>query len=145
MEDGVVELGGRRFMRLAQSTVEHDFWLMAKIRKAGLDEIEVEEGMDPDTLVSSIITKSLDSGLTMVLLGGLLVPEGTAPQDWTPAMAAEVTAHISKLVDHADKAKISPLAASMLIGFFQSGLSSLLISKSSSEVSVEEGPEADTP
>lgn len=124
-----VELGGRRFTRLVDSTVRHDFWLMSQARKAGLNRIEAKPGTTVEDFVDEILGRLMDSDMTFILLGGLLVPEGLDMKSWTPAVAADVTAHLEQLTESVDKETIKPLTASMLIGFFQSGIASLKISQ----------------
>ena len=43
-----ITIGGRTFVPVKNSTIEHDFWLMAHIRGAGLDRIAIEEGEASD-------------------------------------------------------------------------------------------------
>lgn len=140
-----VELGGRRFVRVENSTVRHDFWLMGQARKAGLNRIEAKPGTTVEDFVDEILGRLMDSDLALVLLGGLLVPEGLDMKDWTPATAAEVTRHIELLTAKEDKDAVKPLTASMLIGFFRSGIASLKISHGSLTEGVEDGPEPSSP
>lgn len=129
-----MELGGRRFKRLEGSTVKHDFWLMSQARSVGLDRIKIES-RKPEVLeaaLGDVIDRCIMSGKALILLAGLLLPEDMSPREWTPAVAEEIAEFLSLLTDPSDKNAIRPLVASMLSGFFMSGLASLQISPASS-------------
>lgn len=134
MEQNVVELGGRGFVRAQNTTVAHDVWLMGKVRAARLDEIEYDPAKVSE-VVDGLIDRCFESGQVLTLLSGLLLPAGMEPRQWTPAVAQDIEKHLSTLTDKSDKAQIAPLLASMLIFFFQSGISSLRTSRKSSTAS----------
>jgi hypothetical protein len=141
---GAVGLGGKRFVRVENSTVRHDFWLMAQARKAGLNRIEAKAGGTVEDFVDEILGRLLDSDMVFVLLGGLLVPEGLDMKDWTPKVAEDVSRHLELLTSQEDKEAIKPLTASMLIGFFRSGIASLRTSQPSSPEGSQENDPSQT-
>lgn len=142
MEKPTVALGGRKFTRLDSGTVEHDFWMMAQIREAGLHQISFTPGSDVEEVVDELLGRCLSSGKAVLLLSGLLLPEGMTPQEWKPEVALEIAAHIGKITDTEEKAQLRPLVASMLIGFFKTGLASLKISPKSSSQGAGVQPES---
>lgn len=135
----IVELGGLKFKRLEGSTVKHDFWLMAQAREAGLDRIKIasKKREDLDAALEEVIDKCITSGKALTLLAGLLLPENMTPREWKPEVAEGIAEHLSLLTDPKDKESIRPLVASMLSGFFMSGLASLQTSQGSSSGTAE--------
>ena len=128
----VVMLAGHAYAPLLVSTIEHDFWLMSHIRAARLDALTKAEDESAEEFVSRILHEVIDSGSAFELLGGMLIPANVPVEQWTPERANETAAFIRKLTDPEDKAKVQAQLISLLIGFFESGLSSLTISLSSS-------------
>lgn len=135
----VIELGGRRFTRMECSTVKHDFWMMAQAREAGLDNVKLpsRKREDVEAAMEALLDRVIFSGKAIVLLAGLLIPEGLEPREWTPKVAEDIAEHLELLTDREDKNQIRPLVASMLSGFFMSGLASLRTSPSSSSDAAE--------
>jgi hypothetical protein len=127
-----IKLGGRDFAPVLTSTIEHDYWLMSKIRAAGLDQVTKREEESADAFVSRLLSEVIDSGSAFDLLGGLLLPMPLPPEGWTPECAIETAAFIKRLSLPVDKAIVQSQMISLLIGFFENGLSSLTISPSSS-------------
>jgi hypothetical protein len=121
--DHSIPLGGRNFAPLGESTIEHDFYMLARLRRGGLDALVLtpDEVAEPDRASARILVEAFESGVAYDLFGGLLVPEGTAPEAWTA---------------------LQGVFASAVIGFFRAGLVSLRTFRSSSES--ETGP-ADQP
>ena len=142
----VIELGGRRFKRLECSTVKHDFWLMSQVREAGLDQVRIasKKREDVEAAMEALLDRVILGGYALRLLGGLLLPEGMDPREWTPEVAAGITAHLELLTDPDEKSQIRPLVASMLAGFFASGLASLRISGASSSATKGETDEPES-
>lgn len=129
----VVEIGGRRFAPVgAITTIERDDWLMGQVQNAGLDMVFMNEGEGSEEFGRRILAAAQNSNMANELLGAFIVPEGTAPTDWTPHMALETGGFLRKLTDPEDKKVRNNLLVTMLIGFFENGLSSLRKSASSS-------------
>lgn len=128
----VVTLGGRVFWRIEESTVEHDFWMMAQLQEAHLDKLDLDPGVSAEEAVDAMLEQVVRSGKTLLLLAGLLIPAGMAATDWTPQVALDTHEHLRRLTDLRDKEQIKPLVASMLAVFFAAGLASVRISRSSS-------------
>ena len=135
-----ITIGGQTFAPVTNSTIEHDFWLMAHIRGAGLDRIAIEEGEPPEEFAVRLLGEVISSGRIFPILGGLFLPEKFSSLDWTPKVADETAAFLKKISDPDDKALIQQQVISLLISFFQSGLVSLQISQRSSGT----GPQSTT-
>ena len=127
-----IKIGGRTFVPVKNSTIEHDFWLMAHIRGAGLDRIAIEEGEAPDDFAMRLLGEVINSGRIFPILGGLFLPEKISSLDWTPEIADETASFLKKISDPQDKLEIQRQVISLLISFFQSGLASLRNSRKSS-------------
>lgn len=125
-----IELGGRAYVPVKNSTIEHDFYLMGQIRAAGLDEVHVRPEESPEDFALRLLRDVINSGRVFLLLGGLLIPEGTASEDWTPELAEETARALKKLTAPDDKEKIREQVLSLLIGFFETGLACLTTSRS---------------
>ena len=126
------ELGGRRFVSVGESTVEHDDWFMVRLEKAGLVEVMMGEHEKADDFAVRVLRDVLRSGCTNELIGSLIIPEGNTGLDWTPAMATETANFIGALHTPEDKAVRRELVTSLLIHFFANGLVSLVRSRGSS-------------
>ncbi len=137
-----IRIGGRTFIPVRDSTIEHDFWLMAHIRGAGLDRIAIGDGEAPDDFAVRILAEVISSGRIFPILGGLFLPEKISPLDWTPAVAEETAAFLRKISDPADKAVIQQQVVSLLLSFFQTGLASLTISRKSSVTEPKAEPDS---
>lgn len=117
-------LGGRTFLSVTESTVEHDLTFHGVAGRAGLrfekrDEEAVEE------FAARILEETIQSGQALELLGCLLVPEEVGVEGWTPEEARKTAAFIGQLRGEEDKARVRALILSLLIGFFGCGLASI--------------------
>lgn len=131
-EQKTIVLGGLGFRIITNGTVKHDLWMYAQVKAAGLSELEIKPGQSPEAFVDEVLGRLMASDRALVLLGGLLLPERLEMKDWTPQVAAEVTAHLEGLIEPQDKALVRGTLASMVVGFFQSGLVSFVTSPTSS-------------
>lgn len=125
MTDEMIQLGGENFIAQRNGCLEWEIWMQARITEAGLSRITTVKGETADQFAERMIAKALSSGKALVLLGGLMLPEGKSPDEWTPAMAADITRRMGKLRTAEDKEAAKGAIAAMLIGFFQNGFSSL--------------------
>jgi len=117
-------LGGHTFEVIGESTVEHDLRFMGLVRLAGLDLPSMKEGETPAEFALRLLGEILASGHALSMLGCLLVPEGTASEDWTPDLERETAGFLGRLVQAEDKEKVNRLVISLLVDFFESGLGS---------------------
>lgn len=132
-----IRLGGREFRPVVDATIEHDYWLMGLIRRAGISP-NMKAGESPDAFATRITDETLTSGQAFSILSGFLMPAEKDVCDWTPDMAAETAAFLKRLRAPEDKATIKACTADLLSGFFASGLVALMTSLKST--SNEPGP-----
>ncbi len=131
-------LGGRTFLPIGESTVEQDFRFLALIKRARIDEVLMDPGESPESFARRLLEVTIESGVILDLLGCLLIPEDTAPQDrdpgevWTRQMCEETARFLGQLRDPKDKAEVRSLVLSLLVSFFESGIVSLWNSTTSS-------------
>lgn len=118
----LITLGGRQFRACENSTVEHDYVTMDRIRAAGLDIIEMPEDADPAAFTNELLSRIVRSNQLFGLLACMLIPADKQGADWTPELAAETEAFIKKLTSPADKQLIHEQVVALLISFFQAGL-----------------------
>jgi len=116
------ELGGRKWQIITNGSLQHDYWMVEQVRDAGIKDVEIPAGADLDQALNALIARVMAKGAFLTLLGGLLIPAEIPVTDWTPDVAAEVSAFIGKLVAEEDKVRVRALVAQMLAGFFRSGL-----------------------
>ena len=136
-----ITLGGRTFTKLASgSTVQHDLWLMQRATESGLAGARKWSGETDDAFAARMLEMALKSGLVLEMLGGLLLPEGKGPEDWTPDMALSTAAFLGAITEPQEKRKVNALILSLLIDFFSAGLSS---SANSRRSSAQAQPETD--
>ncbi len=128
-----IVFGGRRFTRLTESTVEHDFRLIALLHDIGLDQPMTMDGESPAEYGQRLLRDLITSNRALEVLGHLLVPEGMSPQEWSVATSKETAAYLGSLVHPDDKQRIYALTLEFLLSFFQAELDSLMISPASSE------------
>ena len=126
----VYMLGGRRFVEVGESTVEHDDWFMTRREQVGLDVIEKPDDEDPELFARRLLSQARP--VANELIGCLIVPEGKSGLDWTPEMALETAGFLRDLHTPEDKRIRDSLICSMFIHFFADGLSYLVRSRGSS-------------
>lgn len=136
-----IELDGRTFGKLCSgSTVQHDLWLMQRATESGLATARKWSGETDDAFAARMMEMAIKSGLILEMLGGLLLPEGKGPEDWTPDMALSTATFLGAITEPHEKSKVNGLILSLLIDFFSVGLSS---SESSQRSSAQAKPEKD--
>jgi hypothetical protein len=126
-----IQLGGRDFYPVRNSTIQYDLWMMKRIRACGLDRLQVMDDETPEDFALRLFNHAIESDSILELLAGMLLPEGIDSAHWTPTIAQENLAFISTLTNTEDKRVIQSQFASMLIGFFSSGIISAKISPKS--------------
>jgi hypothetical protein len=142
-EDRII-LGGRPFLSITDSTVEHDLHFHGLAGRAGL-QFDMGEGESPEAFGERILNATIQSGTMLELLGCLIVPEEIGSDGWTPAEAQKTAAYIGQLRGAGDKASIRSLILSLLTDFFQCGLASIWTSPRSSRRDPGGQPELSEP
>lgn len=129
-DDSVIRLGGRAFRPVLDATIEHDYWMMGRIRLAGIDRVVIEDGELPEEFAVRLLRELVNSGEIFAILGGAIMPADRDVCDWTPEMAADTSTFLKRLTAAEDKQTINSVTASLLAGFFAHGLATLLTSRS---------------
>lgn len=116
-----ITIGGRTFTALEETTVEHDHWVMALLREAGID-VALRQPEEPaEAYARRLLSIALASGKTCLFLGGMLMPEDAAAP-WSPALAEETARFLSGLTAPEDKEQINRLIVLLIADFFAAGL-----------------------
>jgi hypothetical protein len=126
------EIGGKTFQFADGGTARHDVFTMRQIAACGVNIVGQREDETDEQFQYRLYRTALQSGDVFLLIGSLLLPEGTKPEGWTEAMARETADFLGNLTHPPDKAKLRLLLASALIPFFVSGQRSLRTSPRSS-------------
>jgi hypothetical protein len=131
-------LRGRLFDPIGDSTIEHEVYLHSALKRAGLFPLpEKKAGETHEEYALRLLNELLACGDLFPLLGGLLIPTGTASEQWTPELAAETAAHLKTVTDPGEKRTVRNLIVSLMLDFFSDGIASSLISPISSATSPE--------
>jgi hypothetical protein len=125
-------LGGRVFVPVTESTVEHDLHFQGLVGRAGL-RLDIGDGESTEEFADRILEESIKSGKTLDLLGCLVVPDDVGVEGWTPEEAQTTAAFIGQLRGEKDKARVRGLILSLFLNFFRCGLASIWTSESSSK------------
>jgi hypothetical protein len=119
-----ITIEGKRFVPLRNGTFAHDIWLTRKIREAGLSNISIGDGETPDQFIERIAIVAHESGISLQLLGGLLLPEGVEERNWTPELAESTAQFFGNVTDPEGKRILRTQIASALFYFFANALAS---------------------
>lgn len=114
-------IGGKTFQLAGEGTARHDMWTMRQIAACGLNTVQQSDGETDERFEYRLYLTALQTGDIFLLLGSLLVPEGTTSEQWSEKMANETANCLANLTDPADKAKLRILLASALMPFFVGG------------------------
>lgn len=124
-------IGGRTFLSVTESTVEHDLYFHALAGRAGL-RFEKHEHESAGDFAARVLEEVVQSGKALELLGCLMVPEEVGVEGWNPDEARKTAAFIGQLRGEEDKALVRALILSLLMDFFRCGLASIWTSPRSS-------------
>jgi hypothetical protein len=127
-----LSLGGREYVHAGVGPLRQDLFLMAQARHAGLTDAALRDGEAPEEFAARLLDSCITSGRALLLLGGMLLPAGSKPEDWTEEMAHATAAHLGSVTEQADKVKVQAELVSALLGFFENGLASWIASTRSS-------------
>lgn len=125
-------LAGREFRTIVRRTIENDFTCMGLIRGARLDTLVMQEGEAAENFAMRLYEEAIADGKVFELLGCMLIAADLEDVAWTPRVMAQTAAHLRTVTEEAEKRQIQAGIVSMITGFFQNGLASLRISRSSS-------------
>jgi hypothetical protein len=128
----IIELGGRKFRAIINSTVEHDFTVMQLLAQAGLDGAAQQEGESYDDFAVRLVSQVISSGHASDLVGTFIIPEDIADPEWIPLTGVATASFVRKLTAPDDKLQIRQLVVTLLAGFCQAGLFSFAVSHDAS-------------
>lgn len=133
-----IELGGRKFAPIKNSTFEHDVWMMNRIRSAGLDSLELLPGETASQFADRVLWRAMESQSVFEVLAGLLCPTDIPAHKWTPSVAEETAVLFKGLTSDADKTVLRAQLSELLLFFIRNGISSLWITPKFSAVTVDQ-------
>lgn len=122
MTTATIQLGGRKFRTITESTVEHDIEVRALMHEAGFDVMTKLEDESADDFVVRMLGQMAGSRKDADFAGVLLVPSEMHDTDWTPEVGRETTAFIKRLTSQDDKVTLRSLGMELLGGFISAGL-----------------------
>jgi len=137
-----LSLGGREYVEATIGPVRHDLFIMQHTRHAGLSPIA--DGETPEAYMQRLLASVLSSGRALLLLGGLLWPAGTKPEQWDEELAYATAGHLGGIIDPEEKAKLYAELSRALLSFFENGLGSWVASAASSVAEAEPPPSNST-
>lgn len=124
-------LDGKVYRELKKSTIAHDLWVNDKIRASGLNKLEKgpdEEWGDYGVRVTESV---LNSGVALLLLGGLLIPDEIEDLRWRPETAIATAEALAGISEPDEKTKVHVLIGNLVMGFFVDGVLEAKTSRSS--------------
>lgn len=137
-DDDIIQLGGKRFRKIAVSTVAHDAWVIRQTRLAGFDSMTKGKDETADRFARRLIEHAMASENVFALLGGFLIPEELGDLEWKPAVALEAGEFIGGLHEPEDRLLVQNLVLSVMIPFLQSELAYLTTFAASSSAPGDE-------
>lgn len=120
------------FRPVVGGTFEHDIYVEQAVIRCGLDEIVKDPDETPDEFANRILREAMEGDALFTILAALVMPDGKDASQWTPDMARETAEFFKRVTAPEDKAVLRGCFASMLSGFFVSGLASVTTSLKSS-------------
>jgi|SRR6185312_10974567 len=119
-----ITIEGKRFVPMQNGTFAHDIWLTRKIREAGLSDITLGADETQEKFIERIAISAYESGIALLLMGGLLIPADMEPRQWSPELAEQTAAFFGEVTDPESKQVLRTQIASALFYFFASALAS---------------------
>lgn len=128
-----ITIAGQKFKGVGRDcTLEHDVWVMKRIRSCQLQGITIHPSETTDQFAQRVFLQCAGDPAFMELLGGLLMPADRESADWSVQMAADTGRFFMGVSDQDDKQKVKQQIVSAIIGFLALGVTSLPTSGSSS-------------
>lgn len=122
IESPVVEVAGRKFRGVTNTTFKQDMLIMQILHEAGLRELAEKYDVLKDDLGSvaeSVIVAAYKSGKLFDLLGAVMIENG---QKWTLKSAKTNSEFFAELTAPEDKQALKGSIVAVILGFFVSGL-----------------------
>jgi hypothetical protein len=103
-------------------TVMLDHFLLGRLGESGLDRVLPGNGETDAQYMARLQAAAISCGIVPTLLSGYLLPMGIGEQDWTPELAAQTAAHISRCDTAKDRELVYELTIEVVFGFFRQGI-----------------------
>ncbi|SRR6266705_1376587 len=116
--NNIITLAGRDFRPIKHSTINHENWMMVRIRAAGLVSMKLADGEDTEAFIRRLASSVWESGKAVEIMSGLLIPAEIEDVKWTPEMAPRMADFIGNLFEDDDKAKVRQAIGEFLYLFF---------------------------
>lgn len=132
VQSASVEVGGRKFTAVSDTSFEQDILIMQLLHESGLRQIAEKFNIVKDDLSDvsqEVIIAAFKSGKLFQLLGAVMVEDG---KEWTLESAKANADFFAKLSSREDKSALKGSIVSVILGFFVSGLLALGTSEMSS-------------
>ena len=129
-----IVLGGRAYVTAQDITIGQEIRVRGLLSASGLDDLPMHEHESAEDYVRRLLDHLTGSPQVLELMGTLILPDGMKPGEWTPDVARETAAHISKLTSLEDRVHFQTMVSAAFLGFLESGLISLERSLTSSLV-----------
>lgn len=134
----LITIGGRQFRAAAVMTLEHDWFVMGRLRAAGLDTIVKIESESTEDYAHRMLTALESSPQVAEIVAAGLMPVDLVDEQWSPGIAAEIALVVRGVTDPEEKLTVRRILLEWLIPFLQSGLARLLVSRPSSDVAASQ-------
>ena len=121
----MLKLGGREFDVIGEGTIEWDVTLLNLLQGCGLADVTLHIGESAEDLALRVYRTLMSSGAVFEILGCVLIPGGSNPFEWTPALMAQSAKFLRGLHEKADKDEIKSQINSLVASFFRQGLLSV--------------------
>lgn len=122
MKDRTFLFRGKPFVTITEGTAERDDYVSRLEGRAGLRLAKQLPGESPEDFAQRLLFQLIDADVRFEILGGLLVPKGTADEAWTPEMAAETAGFLRGASQVEDKAAINTQTLALLADFIARGI-----------------------
>ncbi len=127
-----LSLGGRCYVPAGVGPVRHDLFVLHQARHAGLYGAQIREDEPPEEFAARLLDGVLTSGRALLLLGALLLPDGTKVEQWTEELAYRTAGELGGINDPGEKKRLYGELITLIHDFFVNGLGPWIASRRSS-------------
>ena len=114
-------LGGRAYRIIGLGTLQHTDHVIGVLSRAGLLDLVVAEGEDPEVFWQRVLMQVFERGEGIKLLASLLIPFEMRDAEWSPSTAAATEQHVSRLTAPQDVLRANQIRIEGLLSFFRDG------------------------
>lgn len=117
-----ITIDGMNYHPIKTTTLQNDYFVMAQLNKSGIANITPNPGESSQDYAMRLVAALVANGVPLLLLGGLILPEGIPDKDWTPEQAETTAALLGQVTAQQDKDRVQALIISVVSDFFRQGL-----------------------